>query len=224
MQKGFTLIEMAIVIVVIGLITSLAVKGNDLMDQVTWKRDVQSYEHLQAAILLFRESRGHMPGDEDGDGIIQGRETKAAYEELTTTAGLEKRDFVFKTGGPLYFSFTECEKEALNGNGGYKTAFNAAVPPDGTCLFPSEIEPWTLDGDGGIPKITSEQTMCIFEVGLDDKNVYTGKIMRNLGYGTTNSWHLLNAKIENMDSAFDCFSLDGNPTNNWKDSVIIGLW
>lgn len=50
MSKGFTLIEMALVIMVIGLITTLAMKGNDLMDQVTWKRDMQSYEHLQAAL------------------------------------------------------------------------------------------------------------------------------------------------------------------------------
>ncbi|MFA7064869.1 MAG: prepilin-type N-terminal cleavage/methylation domain-containing protein [Bacilli bacterium] len=217
MQKGFTLIEMAIVLVIIGLITSLAMKGNDLMDQITWKRDVQSYEHLQAAILLFRESRGHMPGDEDGDGIIQGRETKAAYEELTTTAGLEKKDFIFKTGGPLYFGFTECEKTA----DAYEIEYTKY--PDNTCIFPSELKPWISYGNDVLPEITSELIVCIFEVGFDDKNVYTGNIRRarNASWGTST-----NTDLKNMESALDCFSSDisDEATKTWKDSIIIGLW
>lgn len=219
MRKGFTLIEMAIVILVIGLITSLALKGNDLMDQITWKRDVQSLEHLQAAIQLFRESRGHMPGDEDGDGIIEGRETSAAYEELTTTGGLEKEDFIFETDGPLYFSFTECEKV----NNGYNVIFSSE-DVDTTCIFPSELEPWTLNTDSSVdPQTTSERTVCIFEVGFDDKNVFTGDIRRvKDGYwGDT-----LNEKLADMDSALDCFSseISSEDSNTYTGAIIIGLW
>jgi len=65
-------------------------KGTDMIDQATWKRDVQAYEHLQAALLLFREDRGKMPGDTNRDGIIQGRENAAAYAELSRTGGLER--------------------------------------------------------------------------------------------------------------------------------------
>jgi len=221
MQKGFTLIEMAIVLVIIGLITSLAMKGNDLMDQVTWKRDVQSLEHLQAALLLFRESRGHMPGDENGNGVIEGSENQAAYEELTITGGLEKKDFLFKTGGPYYFSFTECTANASEK--GYSVFFNDNQ--SGTCLFPSELEPWTLHTDTAVdPKITSERTICIFEVGFDDKNVFTGNIRRTI-HGS--SWGTaLNTKMQDMDSALDCFgsNISNEATGRWQDAVIIGLW
>ena len=231
MQKGFTLIEMAIVIVVIGLITSLAMKGNDLMDQVKWKRDVQSLEHLQAALLLFREGRGHWPGD-DGDGVIQGDETYDAFEELRDTAGLDKRDFTFKTDGPMYFLFTECAKDKDN-NGdddGYIVDNGKFDNYEGvgTCIFPSEFKPWEMDGKGpnAFYSLTNtEQTICMYEVGFDDKNVFTGNI-RMPSSGVTIDQTALNDAMADMDSSFDCFSsgLDDEPTGKWQDVVVIGLW
>jgi prepilin-type N-terminal cleavage/methylation domain-containing protein len=215
---GFSLIEVAIVVLIIGLVIGLVFKGRDLMDQVIWKRDVQSYEHLQAAILLFREDRGKMPGDQDHDGIIQGRETKAAYEELIGSGGLEERDFEFKTGGPLYFSFTECEKVGQ----GYDILYTKG--PKGTCLFPSKLKPWELDSDQEVdPRVTSERIVCIFEVGLDDKDVFSSDIRRT-NAGST--WgQTINTKMQGKESALDCFGSDisAEPTNRWQDAVIIGL-
>ncbi len=210
---------MAIVVLIIGLILSLVMKGTDMIDQVTWKRDVQAYEHLQAALLLLREDQGKMPGDTNRDGIIQGRENAAAYAELTRTGGLERRDFLFKTGGPYYFSFTECAKE----DGGYKVYFDDE--PSGTCIFPSELKPWELQTDSAVnPKQTSERTVCLFELGFDDSNVMTGNIRRTTEGASWGSD--LNNKLAAKKSPFDCFSDDINPssTDHWRDAVIIRLW
>ena len=126
------------------------------------------------------------------------------------------KNFLFKTGGPLYFSFTECEKASE----GYSVLYTKN--PKGTCIFPSELKPWEITNANSVnPQITSEQTVCIFEVGFDDKNVFTGNIRKTEG----GNWgNVLNTKMKNMDSALDCFALDGTPSNNWKNAVIIGLW
>lgn len=225
-KKGFTLIEIAIVLVIVGLMATLALKGNDLMDQVTWKRDVQSYEHLQAAILLFRDTRGHMPGDENGNGVIEGNETYPAYVELRDTAGLDKGDFTFKTDGPMYFLFTECAKD----NDSYIVDNSKFTNYDGvgTCIFPSEFKPWEMEGKGpnDIYSMTNtEQMICMYEVGFDDKNVFTGNI-RMPSEGVTINQDNLNGAMADMDSPFDCFSSDlkDEPTGAWQDVVVIGLW
>jgi hypothetical protein len=225
---------MAIVIVVIGLITSLAVKGNDLMDQVTWKRDVQSLEHLQAALLLFKEGRGHLPGDVNNDGTIQGRENYLAFEELRTTAGLEKKDFTFKTGGPMYFLFTECDKV----DDGYAVVYKGE--PKGTCIFPSEKKPWELKdatNDDILSYTNTKQMLCMYEVGFDDKNVFTGNVripsktdLDSRGWGSYMTWdgEDLNGRLADIDSPFDCFSSDFGDeptgTKKWGNVVVIGLW
>ena len=227
MKNGFTLIEMAIVILIVGLITTLALKGNDLMDQITWKRDVQSLEHLQAALLLFKEGRGHLPGDDDNDGTIQGRENYQAFEELHTTASLEEKDFTFKTDGPMYFLFTECAEA----DDGYEVYHKD--DPEGTCIFPSEFKVWELEdaGDDDIYSLTNtEQTVCMYEIGFDDKNVFTGdvRIPSKTELGGNMSWDgdELNEKLADIDSPFDCFSsdFDDEPTGKWGDVVVIGLW
>lgn len=137
---------------------------------------------------------------------------------------LEEKDFIFETGGPLYFSFTECDKVDGSGYAVYYKASKEKEAPQGTCLFPSELEPWELNTDNGVnPQITSEQTVCIFEVGFDDKNVFTGDIRKTEGgsWGTT-----LNGKMAEFESPLDCFSSDISSisTETWEDAVIIGLW
>ena len=83
-QKGFTLVEIAIVMVIIGLLIGGILKGQGMIQNAKVKRVVKQADELRAAIMSFYDKFGMYPGDEniaaipmgtdnegDGDGYIE---------------------------------------------------------------------------------------------------------------------------------------------------------
>ncbi|MBS1154220.1 MAG: hypothetical protein H6R07_144 [Proteobacteria bacterium] len=62
-QHGFTLVELAIVLVVIGLITGMAFKGRDLIDGAKIKNAQAQYNKVATAFNVYHEKYGSFPGD-----------------------------------------------------------------------------------------------------------------------------------------------------------------
>lgn len=62
-QTGFTLVELAIVLVVIGLILGMAFKGKDLIDGAKVKNMAAQYNKVVTASNTFYEKYGFYPGD-----------------------------------------------------------------------------------------------------------------------------------------------------------------
>jgi prepilin-type N-terminal cleavage/methylation domain-containing protein len=62
-QSGFTLVELAIVLVIIGLILGMAFKGKDLIDGAKVKSIAAQYNKVQAAFNTYFERYGSYPGD-----------------------------------------------------------------------------------------------------------------------------------------------------------------
>lgn len=62
-QSGFTLVELAIVLVVIGLILGMAFKGKDLIDSAKVKNMAAQYNKVVAGANTFYEKYGYYPGD-----------------------------------------------------------------------------------------------------------------------------------------------------------------
>ncbi|WP_457572960.1 type II secretion system protein [Desulfolithobacter sp.] len=85
-NKGFTLVEMAIVLVIIGLLLGAVMKGQSLIQQAKVKNVINQTDSFRAAILTFYDRYGQYPGDEtlssipngdddtvgDGDGQVEG--------------------------------------------------------------------------------------------------------------------------------------------------------
>jgi prepilin-type N-terminal cleavage/methylation domain-containing protein len=90
--SGFTLIELSIVLVIIGLIIGGVLVGQDLIIAATVRAQISQIEKYQSAVNTFRGKYGYLPGDipdptassyglgargsipgeGDGNGIIQG--------------------------------------------------------------------------------------------------------------------------------------------------------
>jgi prepilin-type N-terminal cleavage/methylation domain-containing protein len=66
-QKGFTLVELAIVLVIIGLIVSSVLVGQDLIKAAELRATVKQYNDFQAAVNTFIGKYNKLPGDIDGD-------------------------------------------------------------------------------------------------------------------------------------------------------------
>ncbi|WP_051258665.1 MULTISPECIES: type II secretion system protein [Chitinibacter] len=62
-QTGFTLVELAIVLVIIGLILGMAFKGKDLIDGAKVKNMQAQYNKIVAGFNIYYEKYGAYPGD-----------------------------------------------------------------------------------------------------------------------------------------------------------------
>ncbi|MBM5570033.1 MULTISPECIES: type II secretion system protein [Deefgea] len=62
-QRGFTLVELAIVLVIIGLILGMAFKGKDLIDGAKVKNMQAQYNKIVAGFNIYYEKYGAYPGD-----------------------------------------------------------------------------------------------------------------------------------------------------------------
>lgn len=96
---GFTLIEMSIVLVIIGLIIGGILTGQDLINAASIRAQTSQIEKYQTAVHTFQNKYGYLPGDipnpyasnfgfqtrgtiegeGDGNGIIEGIATCGNY-------------------------------------------------------------------------------------------------------------------------------------------------
>ncbi len=94
-QAGFTLVEIAIVMVIIGLLIGGIIKGQAMIHNAKVKRVIKQADELRAAIMGFYDKYGVYPGDEDkaaippgtdaegdGDGQIEAAEQYEVYRDL----------------------------------------------------------------------------------------------------------------------------------------------
>ena len=68
-KKGFTLVELAIVLVIIGIILGAVLKGQELINGAKTKRVYSQYREILAAVLTYQDKYGKLPGDDNGTGL-----------------------------------------------------------------------------------------------------------------------------------------------------------
>ena len=96
-QAGFTLVEIAIVMVIIGLLIGGVLKAQGMIQNAKVKRIVKQADEFRAAVMGFYDKFGMYPGDEnqaaippgtdgegDGDGMIEttNNEIYEVYRDL----------------------------------------------------------------------------------------------------------------------------------------------
>ncbi|MEA3405223.1 MAG: prepilin-type N-terminal cleavage/methylation domain-containing protein [Pseudomonadota bacterium] len=68
-QKGFTLVEIAIVLVIIGLLLGGVLKGQELIQNSKVKSVTQDFENISAAYYAYKDRTGDYPTD-DGTDVV----------------------------------------------------------------------------------------------------------------------------------------------------------
>ena len=106
-QHGFTLIELAVVLVIIGLLMGGVLKGQQLIDGARVRNLISQLEANRTAILTFRDRYGALPGDfsrastllnagaadGDGNGMIDSSAERAEVWRQLALAGLIQGSF-----------------------------------------------------------------------------------------------------------------------------------
>src|SRR6195256_6662031 len=87
-QAGFTLVEIAIVLVIIGLLLGGILKGQEMITQAKIKNVVNDFNGITVAVTSYQDRYRFLPGDDkgattrwtvqnpasgDGDGVIAGK-------------------------------------------------------------------------------------------------------------------------------------------------------
>lgn len=74
-QKGFTLVEMAIVLVIIGLLLGGVLKGQELIDNSRIKNAINDLKGISSAYNGYLDRFQRMPGDDGPVATVQARGT-----------------------------------------------------------------------------------------------------------------------------------------------------
>jgi prepilin-type N-terminal cleavage/methylation domain-containing protein len=134
-QKGFTLVEIAIVLVIIGLLLGGILKGQEMITQAKIKNVIADLSGVSAAMYGYQDRYRALPGDDkgagrwagttagDGNGNIVGTWMDATKESVFFWDHLRRSGFVSGSGAENPFN-------AVSGKMGVQTG-NGAEPPVG---------------------------------------------------------------------------------------------
>src|SRR5688572_27777012 len=139
-QKGFTLVEIAIVLVIIGLLLGGILKGQEMITQAKIKNVIADVTGVSAAMYGYQDRYRALPGDDKGanrwagvtppasagNGVIEG-----TYN--STTAGTESRLFWdhLRRAGFVSGSGEENPFNAVSGKTGVQTGDGSGATPGG---------------------------------------------------------------------------------------------
>jgi len=140
MQKpnGFTLVEIAIVLVIIGLLLGGILKGQEMITQAKIKNIIADFSGVSAAYHGYQDRYRAQPGDDkagdrwagtktgNGDGVIVGawNTTTADTESILFWEHLRKAGFVSGSGQDNPFN-------AVSGKMGVQTGDGSGPSPNG---------------------------------------------------------------------------------------------
>ena len=165
-QKGFTFIELSIVLIIIGLLVQASIKGKEMIDASKSNNFVKDIQAIQIAYYNFHTNRGLFPGDSNGDRLID-------YDAVGTDDGV-----FFKE---LY------EAKLINSE-------NAEVPLDNAGFYfvnflsKGELPSLTNGVIPGKPQVCATEVEDKYARYLDnkvDEGIFNKGIVRSLSpYGT----------------------------------------
>ena len=176
-QSGFTLVEIAIVLVIIGLILGGVLKGQALIDNAKYKNFVKQVESIRAAVLTFQDTYKGMPGDlinisglnaaatpGSGSGLVGGGACDVSGEESCLFWSHLR-----------YAGLIAGDPTLIDGSANIQHSFGVAWGNWGNGVTEHKIMAYTLPGD-----IAQR-----YDNEFDDGNATTGNIARYGGSGAT---------------------------------------
>lgn len=144
-QTGFTLIEIAIVLVIIGLLLGGVLKGQELINSAKVKNLANDFKNIPVYIYGYQDKHRALPGDDaaavthvgapagsvgDGDGVIEGlwkpaaaTDESAIFWQHVRLAGLAAGE----TTVNIAAGNTYIPKNAVSGDIGITSATNSPI-------------------------------------------------------------------------------------------------
>ncbi|HET7197537.1 MAG TPA: prepilin-type N-terminal cleavage/methylation domain-containing protein [Burkholderiales bacterium] len=144
--QGFTLVEIAIVLVIIGLLLGGILKGQEMITQAKIKNVIADMSGVTAAMYGYQDRYKALPGDDknatrwsgatpgDGDGVVLGGWTEAAKESTYFWDHLRRSGFISGSG-------TDNPFNAVSGKIGVQTGDGTSTSPNPGILSDGAVTP-----------------------------------------------------------------------------------
>ncbi len=182
-QKGYTLVELAIVLVIMGILAAGVTLGRELIEDAKVKSIINDFENFKQAHYLYIKRTGHPPGlsrDADGnftfDSWGAGRVVVSSpyFNDLIAEGLIPDIDpddnFVIHAYGGQWFASSRKE-------------FHAYIPGSQICA--TALPLWAAKA---------------VDYKLDDGNPSTGRILT--GSGNANDGSTLTGSYESLEGSF----------------------
>ena len=189
-QAGFTLVEIAIVLVIIGLLLGGILKGQEMIVQAKIKNVINDMNGVTAALNSYQDRYRALPGDDksaasrwtsttgmvngDGDGVISGKWTPATpATDETAQFWLHLRSAGFVAGTGLDNPFN-----ALSGKMGVQTG-NGPAPSTAATAVMATVGPPAIAGFTGLILCSAnlpDKMAISVDAQVDDGNAQTGSV------------------------------------------------
>ncbi len=178
MKKGFTLIELAIALMVIGLILAMAMKGRAVTDSAEIKSDINKVNKIASAIATYKSKHGYLPGRTEGyvaTGYIPPHYDMATlYDDLAEEGLLTEVDYIVGLEGTnKYFHVVGCNAPATDGDPRTFTADFVATT--NLCVIVSNIKPRDNSDYTSTPVAQPvSKFACYMDSTVDDRDYEAG--------------------------------------------------
>lgn len=187
-QSGFTLVEIAIVLVIIGLLLGGVLKGTELIENSKVKRAVNEINGLSAAYYSYIDRYKRVPGDDGPTATVRGRGSNWASVTGGNSDGMltYANTQIWNAGGEHAYFWQQVRAAGLV-TGAASGAGAASQPRN---AFGGLIAVVTIPINGNLPgtkvclsQVPGKSAMAI-DTQLDDGNPGTGR-SRSTDGGTT---------------------------------------
>jgi prepilin-type N-terminal cleavage/methylation domain-containing protein len=162
-RRAFTMYEMAIVLVIIGIIMGMLVKGSSMIRTAELRKEIWKVEKVRAALSVFERQTSRCPGDI----CNQANRYKEAIKDLVDAGLISDSDFIsnFDIASTRWALFP-CKTDTLAG--GY------TEPGGNLCVA---MYRGTINTDPNVAarnSATPYSVMGGYELYFDDNNTSTG--------------------------------------------------
>ena len=214
-QAAFTLVELSIVLVIIGLITGGVLMGKSLVRAAELRAVATEYARYETALGAFHEKYNALPGDMNNAVSFWG----SADGGSTTMIGLEA------SCNALDYTTPSTDKTTCNGNGDGLIGGTSPTQHEMLRAWQHLANAGLIDGRyTGVPTSDGSQEpgvnipasriqfagWMIYGIGhyAGDDNLFPADYGNTLSYGTLSAGVLTGSEAYNLDKKLD----DGSPT------------
>ena len=190
-QSGFTLVEIAIVLVIIGLLLGGILKGQEMITQARIKNVINDFNGITAAYFSYQDRYRAIPGDDAGaptrwtlgapgtsatagDGVLQGLSNAP-----TASPEVETRLFWWnmRSAGFISGPTAPAAQAAAQATNAFGSMIGAATGAGAPTLSLSGL----IICSSGIP----DKVAIAVDTQMDDQSALTGSLRAIIGGSTT---------------------------------------